>query len=64
MLKADCESRPEVGSSRKRRSSGLAASSTPIVTRFLCSTARPLSGSPIMASAMSSISRREMTSST
>lgn len=35
------ESRPEVGSSRKRRRAGLATSSTPMVSRFLCSTLRP-----------------------
>lgn len=34
-------SRPEVGSSRKRSKSGLAASSTPILSRFRCSTLRP-----------------------
>lgn len=34
MLNADCPSSPEVGSSRKRRSWGLDASSTPIVTRL------------------------------
>ena len=32
MLKADCESRPEVGSSKNRRRFGFAANSTPIVT--------------------------------
>lgn len=37
MLKAAPESRPEVGSSRNMSSSGLEASSTPMVTRFLCS---------------------------
>lgn len=34
-------SRPEVGSSRKRSKSGLAASSTPMLSRFRCSTLRP-----------------------
>lgn len=34
MLYALCPSRPEVGSSKNRSNSGLAASSTPIVTRL------------------------------
>lgn len=41
MAQLDAESRPEVGSSRKRRRAGLAASSTPMVKSFRCSTLRP-----------------------
>lgn len=58
------EDAPEVGSSRKSRSCGLAASSTPIVTLLRASTSRPCPTSPIMASALSSSSRSWMTSST
>jgi hypothetical protein len=55
----------ELTSSRKRRAEGLAASSTPIVTRLRCSTLRPPSpGCPINASAIGPNSSREMTSST
>lgn len=64
MDQEDCESRPEVGSSRKTRRAGLAASSTPMVRRFLCSTLRPMPTSPTSASAYGSISRSLMISST
>lgn len=42
MLYALCPSRPEVGSSKNRSNSGLAASSTPIVTRFRATWDQPL----------------------
>jgi hypothetical protein len=38
IAQADCESRPEVGSSKKSKSLGLAASSTAMVVLLLCST--------------------------
>lgn len=42
MFQEVCESRPEVGSSRKSNSWGLATNSTPMVRRFRCSTLRPM----------------------
>ena len=51
-----CESRPLVGSSRNIRRAGLAASSTPIVSSFRCSTLRPSPGMPTTASEKSSMS--------
>lgn len=60
MLNAAPESRPDVGSSRKSRSSGLEASSTPMVSRFLCSGLSPSPTCPMVAPAISCISRRSM----
>lgn len=57
-------SRPDVGSSKKSNNAGLAASSTPMVRRFRCSTFRPSPGIPTIASAQDCISSIVMTSST
>lgn len=53
-----------VGSSRKRRSFGLAANSTPIVRSLRCSTFNPSPGTPTIASAKSSMLNILITSST
>jgi len=53
-----------VGSSKNNSNFGLAASSTPIVRSFRCSTLRPSPGTPTTASAKSSMLSILMTSST
>ncbi len=59
-----CESRPLVGSSRKRSNLGLATSSTPMVRSLRCSTFRPSPGMPTTALAYSSMPSILMTCST
>jgi hypothetical protein len=58
------ESSPLVGSSKNKSNAGLAASSTPIVRSFLCSTFNPSPGVPTTASAKSSMLSIFITSST
>ncbi len=64
MAQAIWESRPDEGSSRNKSRAGFAASSTPIVSSFRCSTLSPSPGTPTTASAKSPMSSMSITFST
>lgn len=64
MAQADCESKPDVGSSRKSNNDGLATNSTPIDNFFRCSTFNPLPNLPTTASAYPRMSKTSMIFST